>query len=55
MRIGCYRLPPPLSALHMSGVYTGFWPAMVSLLAENLRRFAGGQPLLNLTHRIDGY
>jgi len=50
-----FDVPNLIMTPHMSGVYTGFWPAMVGLLAENLRRFAGGQPLLNLTHRIDGY
>ena len=40
---------------HMSGVYEGFWPLMVGLLGENLRRFRANLSLLNLTDRQHGY
>lgn len=40
---------------HMSGVYDGFWPAMVGLIRENLIRFQSGRPLLNLTNSDNGY
>ncbi|MFO1452148.1 MAG: D-2-hydroxyacid dehydrogenase [Opitutaceae bacterium] len=50
-----FDVPNLIMTPHMSGVYTGFWPAMVGLLAENLRRFSSGHSLLNLTLRADGY
>jgi phosphoglycerate dehydrogenase-like enzyme len=50
-----FDVPNLIMTPHMSGVYTGFWPLMVGLLGENLRRFRSGLPLLNLTHRRNGY
>jgi phosphoglycerate dehydrogenase-like enzyme len=50
-----FDVPNLMMTPHMSGVYTGFWPQMVGLLGENLRRHQSGQPLLNLTHRQNGY
>ena len=50
-----FDVPNLIMTPHMSGVYTGFWPLMVGLLGENLRRFRSGLPLLNLTHRQHGY
>jgi phosphoglycerate dehydrogenase-like enzyme len=40
---------------HMSGVFESFWPVMASLLAENLRRFVDGQPILNRVNAKLGY
>lgn len=40
---------------HMSGVYKGFWPIMVKLIGENLRRFKNNEPLLNPTSKTRGY
>lgn len=50
-----FDVPNLIMTPHMSGVYDGFWPVMVGLLGENLRRFRAGQPLLNLTDRRKGY
>ncbi|MSU64831.1 MAG: D-2-hydroxyacid dehydrogenase [Opitutus sp.] len=40
---------------HVSGIYDAFWPGMVRLLGENLRRLRSGQPLLNQVDRQHGY
>lgn len=50
-----FATPNLVMTPHMSGVYEGFWDVMVGLLAENLRRFRAGDPLLNpVDHRL-GY
>lgn len=50
-----FSTPNLIMTPHMSGVYEGFWDLMVGLLAENLRRFRAGAPLLNpVSHRF-GY
>lgn len=50
-----YDAPNTILTPHMAGAFEGFWPAMMTLLAENLRRFAGNQPLLNLANKKLGY
>lgn len=40
---------------HMSGVYVGFWPHAVDLIAENLRRHRAGGELLNRVNVKSGY
>lgn len=50
-----FDVPNLIMTPHMSGVYEGFWPLMVGLLGENLRRFRAGQRLLNLTDQRNGY
>jgi len=50
-----FDVPNLIMTPHMSGVYEGFWPIMVALLGENLRRHRSGLPLLNPTHRQHGY
>ena len=50
-----FEVPNLIVTPHMSGVYDGFWPVMVGLLGENLRRFRSGLPLLNQTSREHGY
>ena len=50
-----FDVPNLILTPHMSGVYEGFWPLMVGLIGENLRRLKAGQPLLNLTNRQHGY
>lgn len=50
-----FSTPNLIMTPHMSGVFEGFWNLMVDLLAENLRRFLTGAPLLNrVSHRL-GY
>jgi len=50
-----FTTPNLIMTPHMSGVYEGFWDHLVGLLAENLRRFRAGAPLLNpVNHRL-GY
>ncbi len=50
-----FTTPNLIMTPHMSGVYEGFWDIFVGLLAENLRRFHTGAPLLNpVNHRL-GY
>ena len=50
-----FDVPNLIMTPHMSGVYEGFWPIMVQLLAENLRRFKDSKPLLNQTSKSNGY
>ncbi len=50
-----FDVPNLIMTPHMSGVYSGFWPQLVGLLGENLRRYHSGLPLLNLTSRQNGY
>lgn len=52
---GFFDVPNLMLTPHMSGVYDGFWPAMNSLLLENLWRFQSGAPLLNEVNRQQGY
>jgi len=50
-----FDVPKLIMTPHMSGVYDGFGPAMITLIAENLRRFNGGLPLLNRADSQRGY
>jgi len=50
-----FDVPRLVMTPHMSGVYEGFWPVMIRLLAENLRRHREGSPLLNQVSRRQGY
>ena len=40
---------------HMSGAMEDYWTPLVTLFAENLRRFDAGQPLLNVVDKNAGY
>jgi phosphoglycerate dehydrogenase-like enzyme len=50
-----FDVPNLIMTPHMSGVYEGFWPVIVGLIGENLKRFKAGLPLLNQTNRQQGY
>jgi phosphoglycerate dehydrogenase-like enzyme len=50
-----FDLPNVLLTPHMSGVYDSFGSVFLGLLAENLRRFEGGDDLLNRVDAIRGY
>jgi phosphoglycerate dehydrogenase-like enzyme len=50
-----YDTPNLIMTPHMAGAFEGFWPAMMQLFAENLRRFHDGRPLLNQTNKRLGY
>jgi phosphoglycerate dehydrogenase-like enzyme len=40
---------------HTSAFRSDYWEAAVDLFAENLRRFARGEPLINLVNKAAGY
>ena len=40
---------------HVSGLFDGYWPAVVDLFSDNLRRFAVGEPLRNVVDKRAGY
>ena len=40
---------------HVSGFYADYWPRATRLFADNLRRFAAGEPLANLVDKEAGY
>lgn len=50
-----YDVPNLIMSPHIAGAYEGFWPAMISLFTENLRRFHQGLPLLNVANKRLGY
>ena len=50
-----FDVPHLIMAPHMSGVFDGFWPLLVGLVGENLRRLRAGRPLLNATSPQNGY
>jgi phosphoglycerate dehydrogenase-like enzyme len=47
--------PDVLITPHVSGFHAGHWPRATQLFADNLRRFAAGQPLVNLVDKHAGY
>lgn len=50
-----YDTPNLIMSPHLAGAYEGFWPAMINLFTENLRRFHLGRPLLNQANKRLGY
>ena len=40
---------------HIAGLFDGYWPAVIELFSENLRRFASGAPLVNVVDKHAGY
>lgn len=50
-----FDTPNLIMTPHVSGIYDAYWPAMVRLLGENLRRLKEGQPLLNRVDPQHGY
>lgn len=65
--VDCYTQEPPppdhvffdtpnlIMTPHLAGAYEGFWPAMIGLFTENLRRFHEGRPLLNQANKRLGF
>jgi phosphoglycerate dehydrogenase-like enzyme len=49
-----WTLPNVVLTPHVSGAGIGIWDRLIELFAENLRRYASGEPLLNLVRR-EGY
>ncbi|MDB6169604.1 MAG: Phosphoglycerate dehydrogenase [Verrucomicrobia bacterium] len=50
-----YGTPRLIMTPHLAGAFEGFWPAMMTLFKENLRRFHRGEPLLNQANKRLGY
>ncbi len=50
-----YDTPNLILTPHIAGAFEGFWPAMITLFTENLRRFSQGQPLYNSANKLLGY
>jgi phosphoglycerate dehydrogenase-like enzyme len=50
-----WNLPNVLLTPHVSGFHPGYWSGVVSIFADNLRRFAAGQPLVNVVDKQAGY
>jgi phosphoglycerate dehydrogenase-like enzyme len=40
---------------HVAGLFDGYWPAVVGIFSDNLRRYASGQPLVNVVDKHAGY
>jgi phosphoglycerate dehydrogenase-like enzyme len=47
--------PRVLITPHVSGFHAGHWPRATQLFADNLHRFAAGQPLANVVDKEAGY
>ncbi len=50
-----WELPNTIVSPHVSGDFEGWLEAVVRLFVENLRRFAAGQPLMNVVDKREGY
>ena len=50
-----WHRPDVLITPHVSGFHAGYWPGAIQLFADNLRRFATGQPLANVVDKEAGY
>jgi phosphoglycerate dehydrogenase-like enzyme len=50
-----WNRPDVLITPHVSGFHAGHWPRATQLFADNLRRFAAGQPLANVVNKEAGY
>lgn len=50
-----WAMPNVLITPHTSGTRPDHWDAATDLFAENLRRFEGGRPLLNVVDKQAGY
>ncbi|MDI6807819.1 MAG: D-2-hydroxyacid dehydrogenase [Candidatus Eisenbacteria bacterium] len=50
-----YRLPNVILTPHVAGASPLYWERVTALFLENLKRFLGGRPLLNLVDKRAGY
>lgn len=50
-----WSLPNVLITPHVSAVTNGFWRREADLMVENVRRYLGGEPLLNVVDKRAGY
>ena len=50
-----FDLPNVIMTPHMSGVSNGYAQRGVALFCENLRRYIGGEPLINVVDKKKGY
>ena len=50
-----FNVPNVILTPHMSGVYDEYWPVLLRLLGENLRRFSEGRTPLNVARGDLGY
>ncbi len=50
-----WELPAAIVSPHMSGDFEGWLEAVVRLFVDNLRRFVGQEPLLNVVDKRQGY
>jgi phosphoglycerate dehydrogenase-like enzyme len=50
-----WDLPNVIITPHVSGAMEDYWTPLVALFSENLRRFAAGEPLLNVVDKQAGY
>jgi phosphoglycerate dehydrogenase-like enzyme len=50
-----WDLPNVIITPHTSGAMRDYWTPLVALFSENLRRFEGGETLVNVVDKIAGY
>jgi phosphoglycerate dehydrogenase-like enzyme len=50
-----WDLPTVIVTPHVSGAMEDYWTPLVTLFADNLRRFEHGQPLINVVDKQIGY
>jgi phosphoglycerate dehydrogenase-like enzyme len=47
--------PRVLITPHVSGLFDGYWPAVIGIFTDNLLRFERGRPLVNVVDKRAGY
>lgn len=50
-----WDMPNVIVTPHACGAMHDYWPRLVELFADNLRRFERGDPLLNVVDKVAGY
>jgi phosphoglycerate dehydrogenase-like enzyme len=50
-----WHSPRVLVTPHVAGLFDGYWPAVLTMFTENLRRFGMGAPLVNVVDKHAGY
>ena len=50
-----WSLPNVIVTPHVSGAMEDYWVPLLSLFADNLRRFERGEPLVNIVDKFAGY
>ena len=50
-----WERPDVVITPHVAGFHADYWPQVIRLFADNLRRFSAGEPLANVVDKEAGY